>query len=1072
MEVKVVWSVRDWAQAIAELPLGGGVLPCRTVLVPQGPVAHVLRRGMIQNGQEHALAGTRLILPTIAAVEVLGCAGVEFEPGDEALRATRLSALFRSDLSLRHFPIDLLRSAPGWDDAFARTISDLEGAGLRPEDIEVTGAGPQLQDVLTIWRALDKSAGLSWTFRRIYREAAIALEQNPAAWPFPGPVLGCAASDLTAAEARFLRAIPQVTIALLAARPVRKRYVERMEKLLGAEAAAALESTKAPRAAGSERDLLASYLFEPPVVLADPDRPRSKGPDGTMDLEEHAGVEAELEASADWVGRQIANGVPLEEIAVLVPELDPSGGLVAERLMRLPWHAGAFPVHIAGGLQFTSFAAGARVLAVLRALRGHLAADLLADLAPGLRLSDKAERHLSRGAAMDLLWSVGTVGGNPAWPAGALEWSNRAEDRQAEIEKQILESEAAANKGNEDLDFTVRRNKRLLADLSALRPALDALVTISGSAIQNAALSSLWPMLREFFDQWLLQPGAVRHTVLNDRLDILASDATCGSLAGDNALKAIEDVILSTRISQGRFGEPAVYVGTVRGAVGLRFTAVRVTGLNEGHLPSLPREDPVISDIVRQALKTRDGKRVFMPLTADRALEDLHMLDLAVRNTGRVVALSAPRLDAERSEREPSSVILEAAAALSRPNRVTGERRSVIPDRIALTRDAFIPAREEASRFRNRLLLTESAWQDAVAENAVGLPARWQAASAVDLQRIGRLINDPATGPMDGTLGDLAAELPMPGLSPDRPISASGIAQLLGCPHAFLLGNLLRFQEPSEAPPQREIGQPYYGLLFHDVAAKFYAVNGRAFCEHKGSLADWLKAADQLVDSEFQAFVKQYPLVGDGVRAQQQQRLKSDLRELVEYDWERLKDGRIDTEKSFGYQDLVQIPIGTNALYLRGRIDRIEIGKQKAAIRDLKTARAHPRTGKEFTPDPGLDIQIAIYGLVAELLAKKWNLPKQIEVGYAYFGRPSGERVFGQDFQTLLKPAATKWLEIAVDLLTDRQFPRTPNQDDCTYCCFRPVCGDTVYSRASVLLGEATGAALEFAKLKMADPGK
>jgi hypothetical protein len=119
-----------------------------------------------------------------------------------------------------------------------------------------------------------------------------------------------------------------------------------------------------------------------------------------------------------------------------------------------------------------------------------------------------------------------------------------------------------------------------------------------------------------------------------------------------------------------------------------------------------------------------------------------------------------------------------------------------------------------------------------------------------------------------------------------------------------------------------------------------------------------------------------------------------------------------------------------------------------------------------------LDIQIAIYGLVAELLAKKWNLPKQIEVGYAYFGRPSGERVFGQDFQTLLKPAATKWLEIAVDLLTDRQFPRTPNQDDCTYCCFRPVCGDTVYSRASVLLGEATGAALEFAKLKMADPGK
>ena len=66
-------------------------------------------------------------------------------------------------------------------------------------------------------------------------------------------------------------------------------------------------------------------------------------------------------------------------------------------------------------------------------------------------------------------------------------------------------------------------------------------------------------------------------------------------------------------------------------------------------------------------------------------------------------------------------------------------------------------------------------------------------------------------------MGDLAGELPVPGLSPDYPISASGIAQLLSCPHAFLLDRLLYFEEPSEPPPQREIGQPYYGLLFHDV---------------------------------------------------------------------------------------------------------------------------------------------------------------------------------------------------------------------------------------------------------------
>ncbi len=39
---------------------------------------------------------------------------------------------------------------------------------------------------------------------------------------------------------------------------------------------------------------------------------------------------------------------------------------------------------------------------------------------------------------------------------------------------------------------------------------------------------------------------------------------------------------------------PAVYVGTVAGTVGLEFEAVRVIGLCEGVLPSVPREDPVV----------------------------------------------------------------------------------------------------------------------------------------------------------------------------------------------------------------------------------------------------------------------------------------------------------------------------------------------------------------------------------------------------------------------------------------------------------------------------------------------
>jgi ATP-dependent helicase/DNAse subunit B len=176
---------------------------------------------------------------------------------------------------------------------------------------------------------------------------------------------------------------------------------------------------------------------------------------------------------------------------------------------------------------------------------------------------------------------------------------------------------------------------------------------------------------------------------------------------------------------------------------------------------------------------------------------------------------------------------------------------------------------------------------------------------------------------------------------------------------------------------------------------------------------------------------------------------------------------RVITEKSFGYPVPVKLRIGTQALYVHGRIDRIETAGQKAIIRDLKTARAHSRTGAEAEPTPALDVQIAVYGLIAELLSQEWKLPQRIEAGYAYFGRPSGERLFGADFQTVLKPAANQWLQTAINLLTERQFPRTPNKEDCSYCSFKAVCGEDVYSRATLLLSQSSGALTAFANLKM-----
>ena len=54
-------------------------------------------------------------------------------------------------------------------------------------------------------------------------------------------------------------------------------------------------------------------------------------------------MEAEIEAAADWVAHHVLEGTALEDIAVLVPSIDPLAALVSERLARSPGLTGIYP---------------------------------------------------------------------------------------------------------------------------------------------------------------------------------------------------------------------------------------------------------------------------------------------------------------------------------------------------------------------------------------------------------------------------------------------------------------------------------------------------------------------------------------------------------------------------------------------------------------------------------------------------------------------------------------------------------------------------------------------------------
>ncbi len=562
VEVGAAWSSKEWAQAVADLPRAGP-LPVATVLVPRPAIAHALRRGLVQLGRRDTLAGTLFVGARPLAMEVLSNAGRVVREDEEELRPARLRALFRGGLVLRYFDLDLLRNAQGWDTAFARTIGDLEAAGLDSEHLAVAASREgssedtaRLADVAAIWHAADEAARESWTRARILLEAACLLEREAGLWPSEGPTLAAVTGHEPHAEARFLKAIPRVQFLALAARPIRTVFLEQCGASLGVEVAKAFRESTPPPASTTERSLLQAHLFDSGEALVAA-RARSQGPDGTVDLEEHAGFEEEVEAAVDWVARLVYEGAaPLEEIGLLLAELDPGAAMLADRLAER-----GIACHVSGGVPACTTAAGARALAVVRALREHLGFEALAEVLPTLRCAVDADeddsdqvRRLSRGEARELAFGLGTVGGSPGHPEGALEWPGRLRARRAAIEAATVAAEA--DPASEDARESAARLRQVKA-LGQIEPALAALVDLARGSMDGAPLRELAPATATFLSEWLLAPGAGRAVVaaFGHRVEQLASDPLTGSLVGDDALAALEDLLLAQRVPVGRWGK-------------------------------------------------------------------------------------------------------------------------------------------------------------------------------------------------------------------------------------------------------------------------------------------------------------------------------------------------------------------------------------------------------------------------------------------------------------------------------------------------------------------------------------
>ena len=483
---------------------------------------------------------------------------------------------------------------PGYADAVGRTLAELDGALLAPEDLP-----PPLAAIASRYRAELDRLGV-WDRGLLRRRAVDRLTGELDSWD-GSPVFAHGFEDLTGAEWRLLEALSaraevQVSIPYEPGRAVYsslRRTVADLASIAGdaiVELPPRAEEFLPPDLAHLERALFT-------------DAPRRAPLDGSIRWLEGAGTRGTFELVAEEALALVRGGTPPEAIGIVCPSVES---------VRLPlataFAALGVPVSFQARAPLRSTPFGHALLSLLRfAWLDGERPELFAHLrSPYSGLQRK-----------DVDWVEGRLRGR-----GIL-----AGERAVEVTVQL-------------------RDGRSLPPLDALEAdegPVEGVRRLAATMLRNAhgtAAPPLGPRVRSD----LGSHDAVTRTL--DELEALGagrSEVTRGEL-----LSGLER---ATVLGDGTGAPGKVAVLDLLRARTRRFDAVFVVGLEQGSLPRRPRIEPFVDEETRRALDERCGARLVRP---DAASRDRYLFATACSRPRRRLVLARQAVGDEGSPREPS----------------------------------------------------------------------------------------------------------------------------------------------------------------------------------------------------------------------------------------------------------------------------------------------------------------------------------------------------------------------------------------------------------------------------------
>jgi len=422
----------------------------------------------------------------------------------------------------------------------------------------------------------------------------------------------------------------------------------------------------------------------------------------------------------------------------------------------------------------------------------------------------------------------------------------------------------------------------------------------------------------------------------------------------DTFLELLLKGLSGKTIRQGKFRQGKVCLAELMAARGVLFNAVIIPGLGEGSFPLKLSESPILADDdrsrINQELSPGSGLAEKWRLTQEERL----LFYLACRQGREFLGLSSSWLDLESNREEPASYLLVYALSRFLGREIDFDKLRELsnndgPVRFVELSD-FAPAQKE-------LALNGDDFE------------RLQLRRAKSLNELKHLLKDPSArgaiqaarerwtrdrlGAFTGYIGGQSYQPGNFSLLSQK-VSASRLQAFLGCPFKYFLERVLSIEELEKPAAQWNFDRLAQGSLIHEVMEKLFTELNRA---EKLKDAERFKTALKkiLTEDGLKFLIREFP----AARAI----AKLELEEIYAYLTNRchalLPEPGIESwenEKDFS-ENPCPLELGAGQkVCLSGRVDRLDIGKDRLLINDYKIGDKNA-----LRQDPLRQLQLPIY---------------------------------------------------------------------------------------------------------------